>query len=110
MATAPFRLPPLTTNAFDSTGPGFDEMEVVCAPRDSVAYLINGVDNLARAGFASAGLVAYSKLTGTHRNESAFTAMRDILNDLHHLADAMGIDWQSVSAQNHYDHEIHSED
>lgn len=36
--------------------------------------------------------------------------MRDMLNDLHHLADAMGIDWQEISEQDNYDHEIHFDD
>lgn len=46
----------------------------------------DGVDNLARAEFTSSGLVVYSKCTGTYRNESVFTAMRDIINGLDHIS------------------------
>ena len=110
MTDTPFRIPTLTTAKFDDHGPGFDDMEIVCGLQEPADYILNGDENHDRAGFASVGRTADAKFTGTYRNESVFTAMRDMVNDLHHLADAMGLDWAEVSEQCQYEHEIRFND
>lgn len=84
---------------------GWDELAAVLASvGERITYADQSEDNRTRAGFAARGLAAYATTTGVI-GESVETAMGDLLNDLHHLADLAGVDWEQVSSQGHYDHE-----
>lgn len=86
---------------------GFEELESILADApDTIDYTDPREANTVRANYARIGLTAYATTTGTYRNESVHTALRDMLGDLRHLADAIGLDWEAVSAPNRYDDEI----
>lgn len=55
---------------------------------------------------AAGALRRYAELKnvkpGTHE---PLDVLRDLLNDLHHLADALGVDWDEALRQYHYDAE-----
>ena len=75
------------------------------APTTTVGLIDPEAANMARAGFALAALLRYAQVVGG-QGDGALTAMRDLLNDLHHLADAAGIDWDEVAEMTHYNEEI----
>jgi hypothetical protein len=103
--SAPYRLQPVSAEVDSEVG--FEEVEAAAADAlEHIDYEDWREGNLTRASFALLGLTAYSKRTRTYRNESLHTAMSDMLNDLHHLADLAGIDWEAVTSQHHYDDEI----
>lgn len=56
------------------------------ARRDDIVH-----DNTRKAGFAATVLVNYAHLTGG-RDEALVTLIGDLIGDLHHLADGLGID------------------
>lgn len=82
------------------------------APTTTVAVIDPEAANMARAGFALAALLRYQQVV-THyadgQDAGVITAMRDLLNDLHHLADAAGVDWDVVTEMTHYYEEIGGE-
>lgn len=53
-------------------------------------------DNARRAGFAAVAVVAYGERTGVIE-EDLYTAISDLLGDLRHLADATGLDFDTLS-------------
>lgn len=66
-------------------------------------------DNGARAGWAARGLAAYAvHLGGATLTEEISVAAGDLLADLRHLFDALGLDWDGAleSAEVHYRAEI----
>lgn len=75
---------------------------------ERITYNDQAEDNRTRAGFAVCGLLAYANKTGVI-GESIETALCDLLNDLHHLADLAGVPWGRASDQCHYDHETNYE-
>lgn len=60
-------------------------------------------DNLERAGRAAKALVLYGHASGPG-SEPTVELFGDLLTDLHHLADALGLDWaERVNrAERHY--------
>lgn len=68
-------------------------------------------DNLRRAGFAAIGVHAFAKRTGLLGGEDMHTTLSDLLCDLHHLADAIDLDWDELlnRADGHYEPEIRGE-
>lgn len=67
-------------------------------------------DNDARASFGAAVLVAYAERVGGESNE-VDTQLSDLLADLRHLCDALGLDYDAAdaTAHMHYCREIHGE-
>jgi hypothetical protein len=67
-------------------------------------------DNDARASFGAAVLVAYSERVGGESNEVE-TQLADLLADLRHVCDALGLDYEAADATAHvnYWREIHGE-
>ncbi len=66
-------------------------------------------DNDIRAGWAARALVAYAQHLGNASlTEEVETAAADLLSDLRHLFDALGIDWEAAvsSSDDHYRGEI----
>jgi hypothetical protein len=66
-------------------------------------------DNNIRAGWAARALVAYAEhLGGNNLTEEVETAAKDLLSDLRHLFDALGVDWQTAlsSVEANYRREI----
>lgn len=65
-------------------------------------------DNTARASFAATALVAFVKRVGENEME---TNVSDLLADLMHLSDALGIDFDNAvyAGRNHYEAEIRGE-
>lgn len=49
------------------------------------------MDNTRRASFAATAVLAYAKRTRSDGNEIA-TTISDMIGDLHHLCDALGVD------------------
>lgn len=87
---------------------GDGEMRYHAAPAD-VTH-----DNGRRAGFAITGLVAYARRTGLlsrGNDEDPETAFGDLLADLRHLADALGVDYDEIDehGQVHYEAELRGE-
>ena len=68
-------------------------------------------DNDIRAGWAARALVAYAQHLGNASlTEEAETAATDLLSDLRHMFDALGIDREEVSSSDgHYRGEIFGE-
>jgi hypothetical protein len=66
-------------------------------------------DNAARASFAAAALVAYVNQVGDSGDLE--TSIADLLGDLRHLCDALGIGYGDADGRGeyHYDAEIHGE-
>jgi hypothetical protein len=67
-------------------------------------------DNDARASFGARALATHAGLTG-NGGEPLATALSDLLGDLRHLADALGVDYDDAdaTADMHYCAEIHGE-
>ena len=66
-------------------------------------------DNDIRAGWAARALVAYAQHLGNGSlTEEVETAATDLLSDLRHLFDALGVDWEAAvsSSDDHYRGEI----
>jgi hypothetical protein len=66
-------------------------------------------DNDIRAGWAARALVAYAQHLGSGSlTEEVETAATDLLSDLRHLFDALGVDWEAAvsSSDDHYRGEI----
>lgn len=63
--------------------------------------------NNVRARFAAEGLLAYATRTGINGEEPA-TALKDLLGDLRHLCDALGLDFAAIddSAYSAYQEEL----
>jgi hypothetical protein len=53
-------------------------------------------DNTRRAGFAVSALEAYADRVGGLASEPVEQHMRDLLGDLHHLANALGVDFRAM--------------
>ncbi|WP_201453729.1 hypothetical protein [Rhodococcus sp. WAY2] len=68
-------------------------------------------DNGVRALRAGDGLISYARICTTDREE-ALTVFGDFLGDLHHLADAMGVDWDEAQRRGavHYTAELYGAD
>lgn len=79
-------------------------------------------DNIKRAKFAAEALRAYSKETGTYRGEVVLLTLGDLMNDLRHLLDYIGLDEDDETTEGyspdlevlasrslHYDAEIRGE-
>ncbi|MCP2097482.1 hypothetical protein LV78_005472 [Actinosynnema pretiosum] len=71
-------------------------------------------DNGRRAGFATRAVVSYAEHTGLlndHNDEYPATAIADLLGDLRHLADSLGLDYAELDhrGQDHYVSELHDE-
>lgn len=71
-------------------------------------------DNGRRAGFAAAAVLAYAARTGLlseHNDENPATAIGDLLGDLRHLADSLGLDFAELArrGKNHYVSELNDE-
>ncbi|WP_143261926.1 hypothetical protein [Allokutzneria sp. NRRL B-24872] len=68
-------------------------------------------DNTRRAGFAATALAAYAVVTGTHQEKFA-TITGDLLGDLRHLADTVGVDLDRayLNGEAHYRDEIRIDD
>ena len=65
-------------------------------------------DNELRARLAGIAVKAYAARTGPH--EPPETVVGDLLNDLHHLCDALGLDFEAMAAHDtHYQAEIRGE-
>lgn len=114
-ATAPYQVPARWTAEDGGVdGRGIAEMDTTLA--DVPQHLSNDTDdatlrtnNLVRATFAAAAVTAHARLTGTANNESVHTCMADMLNDMRHLCDVLGLDWHEVSKPYHYAAEIRGE-
>lgn len=66
-------------------------------------------DNTVRAGWAARALVAYATHLGRgHLGDEPETVLADLLSDLHHLADALGVAWIAAAAraERYYGEEI----
>jgi hypothetical protein len=68
-------------------------------------------DNTRRAGFALDALQAYADCTGGLASEPVEAKLTDLLGDLKHLADALGVDFSYLAGQaaRHYDPETRGE-
>ena len=68
-------------------------------------------DNSVRALRAGDGLITYARICNTDQEE-AVTVFGDFLGDLHHLADAMGVDWDEAQRRGevHYTAELYGAD
>lgn len=55
-------------------------------------------DNGVRAVRAADGMIAYARRCGTGTEELP-TVFADLRSDAHHLADALGVDWEEVTQQ-----------
>lgn len=63
-------------------------------------------DNTLRAKFAGLAVRTYAERTGVV-NEEPETAIGDLLNDLRHLCDALGLDYEHLAARDiHYAAEL----
>jgi hypothetical protein len=62
------------------------------------------VTNSERADWANAALTTFARVTGQLGDLDADgeTVLSDLLADLHHWADALGIDWESASGRGDY--------
>lgn len=78
---------------------------------DAWDYQESPHDNTRRAGFALAALKAFAKRVGGFKSEPTEQQIGDLLCDLHHLCDALGIDFASVldDADFHYSAELRGE-
>lgn len=67
-------------------------------------------DNALRAEFAAVGVKAFAKRTGV-LDEEPETAISDLLGDLMHLCDALGLNFDGLveSGRQHYDLELRGE-
>lgn len=76
-----------------------------CYEQDSESQIH---DNGVRAVRAADGMIAYARRCGTGTEELP-TVFADFLSDAHHLADALGVDWDEVSKQGegHYTAELY---
>lgn len=54
--------------------------------------------NTMRALWAGLGVKAYAQQTGLLNQEEPVTAIKDLLNDLRHLCDALNLDFEEISA------------
>lgn len=91
----------------------FEELDLVAldgdgdyrdsAHRDDIVH-----DNTRKAGFAATALVEYARVTGG-QHEDLHTLISDLIGDLHHLADGLGIDLASAYQTGHDDYSIESQ-
>ncbi|WP_042377171.1 hypothetical protein [Gordonia alkanivorans] len=73
---------------------------------DSLDDVSVRANNLTSAAFAHVAVDAYARRIGQLDRESAHTTVRDLINDLHHYCDALGIDWGTVNDDSHYRDEV----
>lgn len=68
-------------------------------------------DNTRRAGFAGQALITYADVTRSGTSEDPSTVIGDLLGDLRHLCDALGLDFDALSedGREHYDAELRGE-
>jgi len=68
-------------------------------------------DNSVRAGFAATAVKAFAKRVGTHDWEDMETNLSDLLCDLMHLCNALGISFEDMVSRGafHYDAELRGE-
>lgn len=57
-----------------------------------------GSRNTMRALWAGMGVKAYARETGLLNQEEPVTAIKDLLNDMRHLCDALNLDFEEISA------------
>ncbi|MCM3898031.1 MULTISPECIES: hypothetical protein [Gordonia] len=108
----PYRVQPRLDPA--DAEPGGVSAEAVSALFRTVPAHLTDTDdpliaNEIRASHAFAAVTEYSQNSGTYSNESVWTSMSDLLNDMRHLCDMLGIDWDAVSRPYHYEAEISEE-
>ena len=65
-------------------------------------------ENDDRAARALQGVTAYAQLTYFGAGEGLTTVMGDLLGDLRHACDALGLNWENVTTHGraHYDEEL----
>ncbi|AKE01395.1 hypothetical protein XU06_31360 (plasmid) [Rhodococcus erythropolis] len=65
-------------------------------------------DNGVRAVRAADGMIAYARRCGTGTEELP-TVFADLRSDAHHLADALGVDWDEATrnGEGHYTAELY---
>jgi hypothetical protein len=68
-------------------------------------------DNDARASFGAAALVAYAERAGGGKSNEFEAQLSDLLADLRHVCDALGLDYDAADTTAHVNHwrEIHGE-
>lgn len=82
-------------------GSGYAEPQAMNEEFDQ--HRINKISALQAAG----ALHYYTELKNTRPGTHApLDMLRDLINDLHHLADALDIDWDDAVRQYHYEAEI----
>lgn len=89
------------------SGQGINSAVTLLQPQQGINMAENGVEqNAFRAWRAALAVRKYGFEAGIAVTESAYTCVSDLVNDLHHLCDALAIDWDDVSRPYHYDEEI----
>ncbi len=63
-------------------------------------------NNMLSAAAAYVAVDAYARHRKQLKSESAHTTICDLLSDVHHLCDALGVDWDAVSNGRYYDDEV----
>ncbi|AER26378.1 hypothetical protein [Mycobacterium phage Y10] len=83
--------------------------DLAALPSSSITYDDPQADNNTRAAFAAEALVAYVRRVGDPGELE--TAVTDLLGDLRHLCDALGLDFEDAAEMSfcHYDAEIRGE-
>ncbi|XAO35601.1 hypothetical protein SEA_MORGANA_167 [Gordonia phage Morgana] len=98
----------------DETAP-LEQVEAVLAEVADLRIAHDAADdatraNQIRARHALTALAAFADVVCSNRNgEPVGTLMSDLINDLHHLADLAGVDWDQVNDPTHYLEEIGGE-
>ncbi|AIG78441.1 Hypothetical protein AJAP_28010 [Amycolatopsis japonica] len=102
---APTTFPAPTLDALNDDTP-YHELDIDTSL--SVDYRDPVADNVARAGYAWVGVSEYANNKGMHE-ESAATAVSDLLADVRHLCDRLGLSFDELSQRGemHYTEEIH---
>lgn len=109
--TAPIVIPsadqPTAGQAFDaitSAAPSaFTDPSVDAPIQDRIAT--QAQNNLRRAAAAAGPVKAYADHQGMVGDEVE-VVLKDMLNDLRHLADALNLDWADLAALTHYADEV----
>jgi hypothetical protein len=83
--------------AADPTEVSVDDLASLIETQGELTYTDVSDDNLTRAGWAFAALHTFAGRTGVH-GENPATALGDLLADIRHLCDALGVDYSEVDA------------
>jgi hypothetical protein len=78
----------------DLTGLDWDGSGVMLDGSDAESW---SHDNTRKAGFAVHALQAYTDVAGGLASEPSEQVIRDLLGDLHHLTNALGLDFYGLS-------------